>query len=100
MDQWTVKWTYQCTPDDGRVMAETYVGWIEQKYENKKVHTFLNLSSPYPNTLHWLSYPALKYMGNGQIPVQQSNPVIYKNCYKGTEATDISSGQLFSEQWF
>ena len=22
--------------DDGRVTAETYVGWIEQKYENKK----------------------------------------------------------------
>jgi hypothetical protein len=21
--------------DDGRVTAETYVGWIEQKYENK-----------------------------------------------------------------
>ena len=37
MDQWTVKWTYQCTPDDGQVAAETYVyvGLIEQKYENK-----------------------------------------------------------------
>jgi hypothetical protein len=35
MDQWTVKLTYQCTPDDGRVAAETYVGLIEQKYENK-----------------------------------------------------------------
>jgi hypothetical protein len=22
--------------DDGRVAVETYVGWIEQKYENKK----------------------------------------------------------------
>jgi hypothetical protein len=41
MDQWTVKWTYQCTPDDGRVAAETYVGWIEQKYENKKVHSLV-----------------------------------------------------------
>jgi hypothetical protein len=29
---------HQCTPDDGRVAAETYVGLIEQKYENKKVH--------------------------------------------------------------
>jgi hypothetical protein len=38
MDQWTVTWTYQCTPDNGRVAAETYVGWIEQKYENKKAH--------------------------------------------------------------
>jgi hypothetical protein len=37
MDHWTVKWTYQCTPDDGRVTAETYVGWIEQKYKNKKI---------------------------------------------------------------
>jgi hypothetical protein len=36
MDQWTVKWTYQCTPDDGRVAVETYVVLIEQKYENKK----------------------------------------------------------------
>jgi hypothetical protein len=35
MDQWTEKWTYQCTPDDGQVAAETYVGLIEQKYENK-----------------------------------------------------------------
>jgi hypothetical protein len=35
MDQWTVKWTYQYTPDDGRVAAETYVGLTEQKYENK-----------------------------------------------------------------
>ena len=26
----------QLIPDDGRVTAETYVGWIEQKYENKK----------------------------------------------------------------
>jgi hypothetical protein len=41
MDQWIVKWTYQCTPDDGRVTAETYVGWIEQKYENKKVHSLV-----------------------------------------------------------
>jgi hypothetical protein len=43
MDQWTVKWTYQCTPDDGRVTAETYVGWIEQKYENQnqKVHSLV-----------------------------------------------------------
>jgi hypothetical protein len=31
----TVKWTYQCTPDDGRVAAETYVGLIEKKYNNK-----------------------------------------------------------------
>jgi hypothetical protein len=31
-----MKWTYQRTPDDGRVTAETYVAWIEQKYENKK----------------------------------------------------------------
>jgi hypothetical protein len=37
MDQWTVKLTYQCIPDDGRVTAETYVGLIEQKYENKSV---------------------------------------------------------------
>jgi hypothetical protein len=36
MDQWTVKWTYQYTPGDGRVAAEIYVGLIEQKYENKK----------------------------------------------------------------
>ena len=35
MDRWTVKWTYQCTADDGRVTAETYVGWIDQKYENE-----------------------------------------------------------------
>jgi hypothetical protein len=43
MDQWTVKWRYQCTPDDGQVTAETYVGWIEQKYENKnkKVHSLI-----------------------------------------------------------
>jgi hypothetical protein len=27
--------TYQYTPHDGRVAAETYVGLIEQKYENK-----------------------------------------------------------------
>jgi hypothetical protein len=24
--------------DDGRVTAETHVGWTEHKYENKKVH--------------------------------------------------------------
>jgi hypothetical protein len=36
MDQWTVKWSNQSIPDDVRVTAETYVGWIEQKYENKK----------------------------------------------------------------
>ena len=36
-----MKWTYQCTPDDGRVMAETYVGWIKQKYENRKVHSLV-----------------------------------------------------------
>jgi hypothetical protein len=41
MDQWTVKWTFQRTPDDGRVTAETYVGWIEQKYENKKGHSLV-----------------------------------------------------------
>jgi hypothetical protein len=41
MVQWTVKWTYQCTPDDGQFTAETYVGWIEQKYENKKVHSLV-----------------------------------------------------------
>jgi hypothetical protein len=43
MGQWTVKWTYQRTPDDGRVTAETYVEWIEQKYENKnkKVHSLV-----------------------------------------------------------
>jgi hypothetical protein len=23
------------------MMAETYVGWIEQKYENKKVHSLV-----------------------------------------------------------
>jgi hypothetical protein len=28
--------------DDGRVTAETYVGWIEQKYENKKYIRWLN----------------------------------------------------------
>jgi hypothetical protein len=27
---------HQCTADDGRVAAETYVELIEQKYENKK----------------------------------------------------------------
>jgi hypothetical protein len=27
--------------DDGRVTAETYVGWIEQKYENKKAHSLV-----------------------------------------------------------
>jgi hypothetical protein len=41
MDQWTVKWTCQCTPDDGRVTTETYVGWVEQKYENKKVYSLV-----------------------------------------------------------
>jgi hypothetical protein len=41
MNQWTVKRTYQCTPDDGRVTAETCVGWLEQKYENKKCISWL-----------------------------------------------------------
>jgi hypothetical protein len=41
MGQWTVKSTYQRNPDDGRVTAETYVGWIEQKYENKKSISWL-----------------------------------------------------------
>jgi hypothetical protein len=27
-------------PDDGRVTAETYLGWIEQKYE-KEVHSLV-----------------------------------------------------------
>jgi hypothetical protein len=27
--------------DDGRVTVETYAGWIEQKYENKKVHSLV-----------------------------------------------------------
>jgi hypothetical protein len=35
MDQWTVKWSYQCTPDDGRVTAET-CRVNSTKYENKK----------------------------------------------------------------
>jgi hypothetical protein len=35
MDQWTVKWTYQYTPDDGRVMAETYVGRNKQNTKIK-----------------------------------------------------------------
>jgi hypothetical protein len=35
MDQWTVKWTYQCNPDDGWDTAETYVGWIEQNTKIK-----------------------------------------------------------------
>jgi hypothetical protein len=28
-------YTVNCTPDDGRVAAKTYVGLTEQKYENK-----------------------------------------------------------------
>jgi hypothetical protein len=35
LDQWTVKWTYHFTPDDGRVTAETYVGWIKQNTKIK-----------------------------------------------------------------
>jgi hypothetical protein len=33
---------HQCTPDDGRVTAETYVGLIEYKYENKNCIRWLN----------------------------------------------------------
>jgi hypothetical protein len=42
-----VKRTYQCTPDDGRVAAETYVGLIEQKYENKKLHSLVKKTENY-----------------------------------------------------
>jgi hypothetical protein len=34
MGQWTVKWTYQCIPDDGRVTVETYLGWISLFFYN------------------------------------------------------------------
>jgi hypothetical protein len=33
--------------DDDRVTAETYVGWIEQKYENKKVHSLVQETENY-----------------------------------------------------
>jgi hypothetical protein len=37
LHNWTVKWTYQCTPEDGRVTAETY-----ELYRNTKIK------------MHWL----------------------------------------------
>jgi hypothetical protein len=69
MDQWTVKWTYQCTPDDGRVAAEIYAGLIEQKYEKKCISWFkknwkLMSKAKFAKKFHMKSLRRVDFLGD------------------------------------